>query len=385
MCANLKNGHNCLSNVMQTEMFSSGPIKYLGLIPGQILEPLTKFNSSKLIDQKRMWINDLFSPLKSQDLAYGCLIFINNTTPNNISFYSTKNNSLLPFNNTESSLLQPWDFINALKSKKVLSKDFQVLELHNTCASVAAAVQLASKRVKLGLNSKIMIIGFENTNNNPLTVAALFNLKVMNMTAASLETAMMPFSSKRGGFTKADCIGFLTVEKGSADKKLVAEVLGGAVTSDSHSLTDGIEDGSMVQETIELALKQSRLKANEVDYINAHGSGTYLNDLIETRGIKRAFSQNYKSIKVATTKSQFGHALAATGIVEIASICSMMENDFIAGSINSLPRDEEIDLNIVSAPIEKQKINIALKNSFGFGGYNSVIILKNAKDCDYNE
>ena len=375
MHASLMSGQSFLTPI-DSESYQGLPLRFLGLIPGQLLVPLTQYNSEALIEQKKNWVKTLFAEINDPENKFDLIFFVNNTTPNNISYYSIKGKKTSSFTDSESSILQPEDFLKELKAKNALAKNCSTIEFHNTCASVTSAVHYIAQRIKLQLNKKVMIIAFENTNNNPLNISAIFNLKVMNTEASSINDAIMPFSSNRKGFIKADALGYLVLENKSSDP--IAEILGGCLSSDSHSLTDGIEDGSMVEQTILKALDNSGVTPEQIDYINAHGSGTYLNDLIESRGIKRAFADVYKNISVATTKSQFGHALAATAVVEIASVLNMMENNFLAASINSQPQDAEIDLNLIQTPHSK-KINYALKNSFGFGGYNSTIILRNLR------
>lgn len=374
---NLICGSLCISEIKDPAFLSKSPTKYLGLIPNQSLE--SQFNNEflPLINQKKNWIKTLFSELpNSNDIDTVILVHNYGPNPAEYSALSLHRESLLY--KEGSSLLNPSDFTSYLQQGKYLSQNFKIINFHNTCSSVAASVVLASNRLKIGIAKKVLIVAFENSNNNWLSLLALNSLGVLNTKAQNINEAIVPFSSNRAGFVKADALGFLLLESCPKDDS-IAEVLAGKYSCDSSSLTDGIEDGSMVARTMGECLKDAGIDINEVDYINAHGSGTYLNDIIEVRGIKTLFGSRAKDIYISSTKSQFGHALCATGVVEISAVCAMFESNFIAANINCDFKDKECDLNFVKQPIQNKKITTVVKNSFGFGGYNSSILLKNVK------
>jgi len=361
------------------------PIRYLGLIPGQVLPFLGahEIYNQELLQQKKKWLDLFFDSFtEEEDREITSVIFVHNFGSNVFSYMHLRDhqtNTIWPTENY--SMWCQNDFESRYKNKKI-----NYISFHNTCAGVASAVAYAKKRIQLGYDQKIKVIALEISNHYWPGFITLHSLGVVNTKATHVNQAILPFGSNRSGFAKADAIGYLMIESEElVHKKGIrpyCEVVGQSMTSDSHSLTDGVEDGSMVEKTMHNALVDAQIEYSEVNYINAHGTGTYLNDLIEVRAIKRLFKENYKDVYVGSTKSQYGHALCASGLVEIASILEMFNGDFLAANINSEFNDKECDLNFVKNVLRNHKIKYAIKNSFGFGGYNASLVLKNSRSSN---
>ncbi len=354
------------------------PVRFAGLIPNQIIEASFINDTDIYLAQKKKWIEQLFANFDDRISSnISNIIFVHNIGSSIYSYFENKyDNRSNYWQSKTSPFLREADFLDYLKIDHNKS-----ITLHNTCASVTAAVAYAKKRISLGLDRSTLIIAFENSNHQIPTWTSLYNLGVLNVKNTEIEMATIPFSSQRSGFVKADALGYLLIESEDSleeqKKNAIATICGQSITSDSYSLTDGLPDGSMVSRTMQNSINDGHLNINDIDYINAHGSGTFLNDEIEAKAIFNLFNSNKNNVKVSSTKSYFGHALCATGIVEIISVLEMFKKSFIIPNLNYDEKDStSAKINIVKN-LDHQKINYCLKNSFGFGGYNASIILKN--------
>lgn len=158
--------------------------------------------------------------------------------------------------------------------------------------------------------------------------------------------------------------------------KIYAEVTGYGATGDAFHITSPAEDGEGAAKAMSLAMEEGGILPSQVDYINAHGTGTHHNDLFETRAIKLAFGDAAKDVVINSTKSMIGHLLGAAGGVEFITCVKTIEDGFIHQTVGTRRTDEECDLNYaIGAPIEKD-VTYALTNSLGFGGHNATLLLK---------
>ncbi len=194
------------------------------------------------------------------------------------------------------------------------------------------------------------------------------------------EKASRPFDAKRDGFVPAEGSALLVIEslEHALDRgaNILAEVLGQGVSSDAFHAVQPDEDGNGAARAIRAALDDAGIRADEVDYINAHGTSTPLNDLAETLGIKAAFGEQAYKVPISSTKSMIGHALGGAGALEaVASICTILNNE-IHPTINYEFPDPECDLDYVPNKSRKQRVDTVLSNSFGFGGQNSCIVFR---------
>ena len=191
--------------------------------------------------------------------------------------------------------------------------------------------------------------------------------------------ASIPFDKERSGFVMGEGAGILVLEELEHAKArgahIYAEVVGYGATSDAHHLTAPIDDGSGDAKAIEFAIKDAGIKPEDIDYINAHGTSTHMNDAFETKAIKLAMGDAAYQCKVNSTKSMVGHLLGAAGGVEaITCVKSIMEN-YVHANIGLVNQDPECDLDCPKEAVET-KVDVALSNSLGFGGHNAVLIFK---------
>ena len=199
-------------------------------------------------------------------------------------------------------------------------------------------------------------------------------------TSTDKNRASIPFDKERSGFVMGEGSGILVLEElGHAKKrnaKIYAEVIGFGSTSDAYHITSPCPDGEGGANAMIRAMKDAKIKPEDIDYINAHGTSTHLNDLTETMAIKTALGKASKTVMISSTKGNIGHLLGAAGAVEAILSVKAMENELVPPTINYKEKDEECDLDIVPNEPRKAKLNIVMSNSLGFGGHNSSIILK---------
>lgn len=373
----LQSGKNCLSPVPKDVVPAGFPLKFIGLMPNQKLDVFYKDENS-FVNLKRQWIENLFSDIDLEKTKIDRIIFTHNDFA--MTYEYCKNNNVDFYDNPKFSICSQ-DFLDYIYKFKSADKPITAIHMHNTCSSSVAAIILARNYITAGIAESCLIIPYEVSNHFFQIFINLGSLGALNTKAETIETASIPFSDMRAGFVKADAIGYMLVQNEKEayrlEKTPLAKVVGGATSSDCHSLTDGIEDGSNVEKTVRAALNEAKMKFEEIDYINAHGSGTLLNDQIELVGLSRLIKNMDKKIYMSSTKSQFGHALCATGAVEIDAILKMFKHKFLAANINYNSKKLNEGIIIPAKPIHNYTIKYALKNAFGFGGYNASIIIEN--------
>ena len=191
--------------------------------------------------------------------------------------------------------------------------------------------------------------------------------------------ASIPFDAERSGFVMGEGAGIVVLEELEHAKNrgahIYAEVIGYGATSDAHHLTAPIEDGSGDAKAIEYALKDAGIQPEEVDYFNAHGTSTPLNDAFETKAIKLAMGDAAYHCKVSSTKSMVGHLLGAAGGVETIACVKSIEEGYVHKNAGLVNQDPECDLDCVKEGVEMD-VNVAVSNSLGFGGHNAVLVFK---------
>ena len=192
--------------------------------------------------------------------------------------------------------------------------------------------------------------------------------------------ASRPFDKNRDGFIMGEGAGMLVLEEYehavARGAKIYAELAGYGATGDAYHITSPAEDGSGAARAMENAMKEAGVSPEEVDYINAHGTGTHHNDLFETRAIKLAFQDAAKKVKINSTKSMVGHLLGAAGAVEFIVCVKSILDGFIHQTVGTTETEEELDLNyMIGAPAE-QEVRYAMSNSLGFGGHNGTLLVK---------
>jgi len=247
------------------------------------------------------------------------------------------------------------------------------------CAAGTHALGDALRLIQHG-DADVMITGGTESCITPLGVGGFCALKALSKRNNEPERASRPFDKERDGFVMAEGAGIAILEEYEHAKKrnarIYAEVAGFGMTGDGYHMTAPDPTGKSPAECMRKALEDSNIKPEDITYINAHGTSTHLNDKTETLAIKKVFSDHVKKLAVSSTKSMTGHLLGASGGVEFAACALAIEKGIIPPTINYENPDPECDLDYVPNKARKQPVNIALSNSFGFGGHNATICIK---------
>ena len=246
------------------------------------------------------------------------------------------------------------------------------------CATSNYSIHLAAEHIRNG-NADIMIAGGVEASMNKLCYSGFSALKAISRRNEAVEKASRPWDKARDGFVIGEGAGAIVLESLehalARGANILAEYKGGAFTCDAHHMTEPTPDGSDVAACIRLALNDAGLRPEDVDYINAHATSTPVGDLCEIRAIKTVFGAN-SNVKVNATKSLIGHALGAAGALEIIATIMALKTGEIHPTINLEEPEEELQgIDVVVNKPRKASPNVALSNSFGFGGHNSVVII----------
>lgn len=247
------------------------------------------------------------------------------------------------------------------------------------CASGTHSIGDAFKVIQRG-DADIMVAGGSEAAVTGLAFAGFCNMKAMSTRNDDPKTASRPFDKDRDGFVMGEGAGIVILEDLehalARDAKIYAEVVGYGLTADAYHMTTPAEDGEGAARSMNMALKDGNVPLEEVDYINAHGTSTYYNDLYETMAIKTVFGEKAYDLCVSSTKSMTGHLLGASGAIE-AVVCAMsIEDSFVPPTINLQEVGEDLDLDYVPNQGKEKNVRYVLSNSLGFGGHNATIVLK---------
>ena len=246
------------------------------------------------------------------------------------------------------------------------------------CASGTHCIGDAFRAIQYG-DAEVMIAGGTEGAISPVGVAGFTNLTALS-TSQDPYRASIPFDKERGGFVIGEGAGVVVLEELEHAKargaKIYAEVVGYGATADAYHITSPIEDGSGAAHAMTDAMKEAGVQPEEIDYINAHGTGTHHNDLFETRAIKAALGDAAKKVKINSTKSMIGHLLGAAGGVEAVVCVKSIEEGFIHQTEGTKETEEELDLDYCIGGPTRQEVNYAMSNSLGFGGHNAVLLMK---------
>ena len=250
----------------------------------------------------------------------------------------------------------------------------------SACASGSHAIGEAFCNILAG-RSDIMITGGSEAALTPIGLASFCAARSLSMRNDDPQTASRPFDKDRDGFVLSEGAGILVLEEESHAKKrnanIYAELLGYAATDDGHHITAPLPDGNGAARTMEMALIDAGIGKEKVDYINAHGTSTKLNDIAESTAIRTVFGDYAYKVPVSSTKSCLGHLLGASGAVELIASIKTINKSVIPPTINLNNQDERCDLKMDYVPLEARqaKVNIAMSNSFGFGGHNACLVV----------
>lgn len=246
------------------------------------------------------------------------------------------------------------------------------------CASGANSIGDAFKVIQRG-DADVMITGGTESPINNLAFAGFSAMKAITFNDDP-NTASRPFDKNRDGFVIGEGAGILVLE--SLDHalkrgaKIYAEIIGYGASGDAYHITAPAEDGNGAVRAMEMALNDANIRPEEVDYINAHGTSTEMNDKIETKAIKQVFGDHAYKLAVSSTKSMTGHLLGGAGGIEAIFTVKAIEEDIMPATINYETPDEECDLDYVPNEARRAPVNIAMSNSFGFGGHNATLVFK---------
>ena len=246
------------------------------------------------------------------------------------------------------------------------------------CSSASDAVGYAFEAIISHALDFLIMGGAEATIFEPV-LAAFCATRALSRRNQEPEKASRPFNLDRDGFVLGEGAGIFVVEEYEHAKKrgahIYAEILGHGMTCDAYHMTVPDPSGQEAIRAIEMALHKSGVKPHQIDYINAHGTSTPLNDKTETMVIKKVFGDRAYEVPISATKSMIGHLIGAAGSVELIATILAMEHEEIPPTINYEVPDPECDLDYVPNQARKSKIQIAMKNSFGFGGKNSILVI----------
>ncbi len=247
------------------------------------------------------------------------------------------------------------------------------------CATGAVSIGEAAEVIRRG-DASVVLAGGTEAGIMPIAIGGLNAMRAISTRNDAPEQASRPFDAERDGFVPSEGAAVMVVEglehAQARGAKILAELVGYACTCDASHVTAPDSDGAAIAYAMQRALSKAGLSISDIDYINAHGTSTKLNDANETRVIKQVFGEQAYNIPVSSTKSMTGHAMSASGTLE-AILCIMAMNEgLIPPTINYEHRDPECDLDYVPNAARPAKLRYVMSNSFGFGGQNAVLILK---------
>lgn len=246
------------------------------------------------------------------------------------------------------------------------------------CASGTHCIGDAFRAIQYG-DADMMIAGGTESCICPSGVAGFTALTALSSSQDPLR-ASIPFDKDRDGFVLGEGAGIVVLEELEHAKKrgarIYAELAGYGATADAYHITSPAEDGSGAAKAMELAMEEGGIEPSDVDYINAHGTGTHHNDLFETKAIKAALKEEAGKVVINSTKSMIGHLLGAAGGVEFVTCVKSMQDSFIHQTVGTKEPDAECDLNYaIGAPVKKE-LQYVMTNSLGFGGHNATLLIK---------
>ena len=249
----------------------------------------------------------------------------------------------------------------------------------SACSSGSDAVGVAYEIIKRG-DAEAALAGGSEAIINPIGIAAFNALRALSTRNDEPQKASRPFDAERDGFVLSEGAGILVLESlthaQGRGANIMAEIIAYGAGADAFHVTQPAGDGEGAARAMQITLNKGGLAPGEVDYINAHGTSTLLNDKTETMAIKTVFGEHAYKIPVSSTKSMLGHMIGAAGAIEAAICVKVIQEGVIPPTINLTHPDPECDLDYVPNVARRAKVNVALSNSFGFGGHNSVLALR---------
>ena len=245
------------------------------------------------------------------------------------------------------------------------------------CASAANSIGSALRAIQYG-DADVMITGASEAALTPIGLAGFQNMRALSFRGDAPQQASRPFDVDRDGFVLAEGAGVIVIEELEHARRrgarIYAELKGYGASGDAGHITQPDEEGRGGAHAMTMALQDAGIAPEAVDYINAHGTSTPLGDVAETKAVKRVFGEHAKRLAISSTKSNLGHTLGASGGIE-AVVCSLTINrGVITPTINLDTPDPECDLDYVPKVAREARVDIAMSNSFGFGGHNASLV-----------
>jgi 3-oxoacyl-(acyl-carrier-protein) synthase len=255
--------------------------------------------------------------------------------------------------------------------------------VHTACASGGQALGTALKLIRRGMADCVLAGGFDSMLN-PVGLASFCLLGALSVDNDTPERASRPFDATRNGFVLGEGAGFLVLEDWSAARRrgarIYAELAGDGNSLSSYRITDSNPSGDGPIQAMRAALADAGAPCETVDYINAHGTSTLMNDRSECAAIRAVFGPHANRLAVSSTKSVMGHLISAAGAVE-AAICALaIHHSLLPINANLATADPECDLDFVRGQARARQVRVALSNSFGFGGSNSCVVLRHPEE-----
>ncbi len=251
----------------------------------------------------------------------------------------------------------------------------------SACSTSNHAMSDAFTLIRMG-KADVIITGGSEAPINVASIGGFNASRAISTNNEEFMTASRPLDRTRDGFVMGEGAGILIFEEyehaRARGAKIYAEIGGAGMTADAYHITAPHPDGDGARRVMEEAIRESGLKPEDVDYINLHGTATPLGDIVEVKAIKDLFGEHAYKMNLSSTKSMAGHALGATGAIEIMACICAMERDIIPPTINFKEEDPAIDykLNFTFNESQQRKVRVALSNTFGFGGHNSSLLIK---------
>jgi 3-oxoacyl-[acyl-carrier-protein] synthase II len=251
----------------------------------------------------------------------------------------------------------------------------------SACATSNTAIMDALNYIRLG-KAKIIVTGGSESPISEASIGGFCSMKAMSARNDDPATASRPFDVDRDGFVMGEGAGALILEEYEHARKrgahIYAEVAGAAMTADAWHMTATHPEGLGASHAMQLALKDAGLQTSDVDYVNMHATSTPVGDLSEIAAIKKLFGNNLASVHLSATKSMTGHLLGAAGAIEAIACIASINESIIPATINTQQPDPEIpgDINIVLKESLQKEVRVAMSNTFGFGGHNSIAVFK---------
>ncbi|MBD3304747.1 beta-ketoacyl-ACP synthase II [candidate division KSB3 bacterium] len=275
----------------------------------------------------------------------------------------------------------PMQIINLAPGQICIRYGFQGANFSVTtaCATGAHAVGEAFRWIQRG-NMDIMLVGGSEATITPLAVAGFANMKALSTRNDDPTRCSRPFDKDRDGFVIGEGAGILILESldhaRARNARIYAELIGYAATADAYHITSPDPEAKGVSLCMQNAINDAGVAPEDVSYINAHGTSTPFNDKFETLAIKKVFNSHANRLAISSTKSMVGHTLGAAGAIELITTALAVKHDIVPPTINYETPDPDCDLDYVPNNARSMSVNIAISNSFGFGGTNACIMLK---------